>query len=36
MGDLHNALNENAPEGFWFGDHGPGDPYSFGFWPADG
>ena len=34
MTDLHNALDDASPEGFYFGSH-PGDGSDFGYWPFD-
>ena len=31
MTDLHNALDDASPEGYYFGSH-PGDGADFGYW----
>lgn len=34
VSDLFDALEDNAPEGTYFGAH-PGDGSDFGFWPVE-
>lgn len=34
LDDLYRALNEVAPNGYYFGGH-PGDPADFGYWPIE-